>query len=159
MRDPKTASASSRDSGVEQLRQFLWRVLAIAVYERDDIETVVDRVAVAEFLVAAVTLIFRCAQDSNLEGGISLLITKAVDEGFVLGKIVDDQDLDVSALQALRDAAKNFFDCRLGVVGNDEDEQPLAPKINPIRRGRFQLREIHAPLRARIAPARRAWRR
>ena len=45
MREPKTASASSRQEA-EQIGQFFRRVLAVAVQQRDDIEPVVDGVAV-----------------------------------------------------------------------------------------------------------------
>jgi hypothetical protein len=71
------------------------------------------------------------------------LITQAVPESVVLRRIVDDQHLDVLALQAARDPAQDFLDRRLRVVGDDENEQPLGAKIDPIRRGRFQLREMH----------------
>lgn len=151
IRDPKTASASPRVSGASNIGNFsgaYWPSPCTSA----DVETVVDRVAVAEFLVTAVTLILRCAENRDLEGRISLLIAETLNESFVLGKIVDDQDLDLSALQALRNATENLFDRQLRVVGNDEDEQPFAAEINSIRRGRFQLREMHAEFRARIAP-------
>ena len=62
IREPKTASASPASKRREQSGQFFRRVLAVAVDERDDVEAVIDGVAIAEFLVAAVTLVFRaCA--------------------------------------------------------------------------------------------------
>ena len=51
----------ARDEGGEQLRQAFRRVLAIAVDEGDVVEAVFDGVPVAEFLVAAVHLVERCA--------------------------------------------------------------------------------------------------
>ena len=45
--------------------------------ERDDIKAVIDGVAVAEFLVPAVTLIFRRAKDGDFESRMCLLITQA----------------------------------------------------------------------------------
>src|SRR5476651_82457 len=104
------------------------------MHERHDIEAVVDGVAVTKFLVPAVALIFRCTEDRNLESRISLLVAEAVNEGVVPGKIVDNQNLDVAALQALRNTAEDRFDRGRGVVGHDENEQPLAAQINPIRR-------------------------
>ena len=51
----------------EQSRQLFRRVLAVTMDERDDVEAVIDRVAVAELLVPAVTLVLRGAQDGDLE--------------------------------------------------------------------------------------------
>jgi hypothetical protein len=48
--------------------------LSIAVDERNDIETIVDGIAITELLVTAVALIFRCAQDGDFEFGIALLV-------------------------------------------------------------------------------------
>ena len=94
--------------------------------ERDDVEAVIDRVAVSELLIAAVTLVLRGAQNGNLEGRVSLLIAQSVDERVVLRRIVDDQDLDLLALQRARNAAEDFFYRRRRILGNDENKQPLA---------------------------------
>ena len=114
----------------EQLRQFLRRILSVAMHKRDDVETVVDCVAVAEFLIAALTLVSLSAQDSDLEGGVSLLITQTIDEGVGLRRIVDDQDFDVLALQGTRNAIENLLNRRRRIVGNDKNQQPLATEID-----------------------------
>ena len=74
----------------DQLRQFFRSVLAVAVNEGNDVEPVIDRVAVPEFLVSAVALVHRRPQNGDLKSGISLLITEPVPEGVVLGRIVYD---------------------------------------------------------------------
>ena len=51
----------------EQRRQFFRRVLTVAVDERDDVEAVIDRVAVAELLIPAVALVLRGAENGDLE--------------------------------------------------------------------------------------------
>ena len=56
---------------LEQGRQLFRRILAVAVHQRDEIEAVVDRVAVAELLVAAVALVDRRAQNGDLERNAS----------------------------------------------------------------------------------------
>ena len=68
--------------------------------ERDDVESVIDRVAITELLVAAVSLVLRRPQNGDLERRILLLITEAVPKRVVLGRIVDDQDFDVVAAEA-----------------------------------------------------------
>ena len=80
-------------------------------------------------MVAAVALIFRRAQDSDLESGMRLLIAQAVEEGFVVRGVVDDQDLDAFLVQRGRDAAQHFLDRRLGIVGDDEDQDALPVQI------------------------------
>ena len=46
----------------------------------------IDRVAVTEFLVSAVALIFRRAQDGDFESECPLLIAKTILESVVLSK-------------------------------------------------------------------------
>ena len=55
------------DERLEQDGQLFRRVLAVAMDQGDDVEAVVDRVAVAELLVAAVALVLRRAQDRDPE--------------------------------------------------------------------------------------------
>src|SRR5712692_934451 len=69
---------------VEQLRQLFRRVLTIAMNQRDNIETMIDGVAIAKFLVATVTLIFRRTQNRDFEFGITLLVTHAFRKRIVL---------------------------------------------------------------------------
>src|ERR1700719_2408015 len=107
--------------------------------ESHDVEPVIDRVTVTKLLVATVSLVLRRPQDRDLDSRMSLLITEAVPESVVLRRIVDDQHLNVVALKAVRDPAQDSPDRRLRVVGDDENEQPLAAEIDPVRHGRFQL--------------------
>src|SRR5476649_861494 len=100
------------------------------MHERDDVEAIVDRVAVSELLVAAVTLVLRRAQNRDLEGGVSLLITQPIDESVVVRRIVDDQDFDVLALQGTRNAIENLLNRRRRIVGDDKNQQPLATEID-----------------------------
>ena len=46
--------------------------------ERHDIETVINRIAVAEFLVPSITLILRCAQNGDGESRRLLLEPETV---------------------------------------------------------------------------------
>ena len=102
IREPNTAPASPRDKRGEQVRQFLRRILAVAMDQGDEVEAVVDSVPVAELLVAAVALVDRGAQDGDLEALDGLLMRHAGGESVVLRRIVDDENLDVTAAQFLR---------------------------------------------------------
>ena len=53
----------------------------------------IDRVAVTELLIAAVSLVLRCAQDRDLEAEVLLLIATP-SRSVVPRRIVDDQDFD-----------------------------------------------------------------
>src|SRR5438132_14422848 len=111
--------------------------------ERNDVESVINRVAIPQFLIATVPLVFGRTQNRNLESRILLLKTESSCEGVVLRRIVDDEDFDVSAMQAGWNALKNFFYRRLRVVSDDEDEQAFTEKIGPSRRAKFQLIKTH----------------
>src|SRR3954465_13998187 len=74
----------SGHKGREQLRQFLRRVLPVAMNERHDIEPIVDGVAISEFLVPAVTLVLRRAQNGDFKGGLLALESYAISERRVL---------------------------------------------------------------------------
>ena len=54
MREPKTASAFAGHDGMIQMRQNLRRVLPVAVQQHHDVEALLDEVAVAGLLIAAV---------------------------------------------------------------------------------------------------------
>ncbi len=69
------------DQRGEQFGQALGGILAVAVDQRDEIETVFDGVAVAEFLVAAVTLVFGVAQDGDGEAAAVTVAGGVVDAG------------------------------------------------------------------------------
>jgi hypothetical protein len=57
--------------------------------------------------------------------GVRLLVFAAERECAVLRRVVDDQDLAVVVVADLgRDALQHGRQGRLGVVGDDEDEQP-----------------------------------
>ena len=118
------------DQRPEEGGKFFRRVLAIAMDERDDVEAVIDGVAVAELLVAAVALVLRGAQDGDLKSRMFLLVTQPVEESPVARGIVDDQHLDAVLVQRGRDAAEHFLDRRLRVVGDDEDEDAFPAQID-----------------------------
>ena len=71
--------------------------------ERDDIEAVIDRVAVAELLVAAVALVFRGAKNGDLERRMRLLVAQAIQKSLISRRVVDDQDLDAVPGEARRE--------------------------------------------------------
>ena len=126
MREPNTASASPAMSGARRLGQALRRVLAVAVDQRDEIKPVLDGVAVAEFLVAAVTLVFGVAQDGNLEAAVVVMgpdVVEAGVEGVVRRGVVDDEDFDVFGRRRRRgDAVEHPGERRFRVVGDDENQ-------------------------------------
>ncbi len=45
----------------KQLGQFFRGVLTIAMDQRDNVETIIDRIAITELLIAAITLVLRRA--------------------------------------------------------------------------------------------------
>ena len=113
-----------------QLRQLLRRVLPVAVDERHDVESVIDRVAVAEFLIAAVALIFRVAQHHDLERpALPLALQPGVKSG-VLAEVVDDQHFHIGHAEFGGDAVEDALDGFLGVVGDDENEQAFFGKVD-----------------------------
>ena len=63
MREPNTASASPSRMRLDEPRHLLGRVLPVAVQQHDDVVAAIDRVAVAELLVAAVAVVARVADD------------------------------------------------------------------------------------------------
>ena len=71
--------------------------------ERDDVEAVIDGVAVAEFLVAAVALVFRGAKNGDFESGMRLLVAQAIQKSLISRGVVDDQDFDVRPGGATRE--------------------------------------------------------
>ncbi len=69
------------DERLEEDGQLFRRVLAVAVDEGDDVEALLDGVAVAELLVAAVALVHRIAQDGDLEIAEAVLALEAGAKG------------------------------------------------------------------------------
>ena len=67
----------------KQLRQFFRRILAVAVQEGDDIESVIDGVAITELLVTAVTLVLRRPEHGDLERRTLMLKAQPFDESIV----------------------------------------------------------------------------
>ena len=65
MREPNTASAVAVEERGEHLVHHLRRVLPVAVEQHDDVPAVLDRVAVAGLLVAAVTEVALVAHDGD----------------------------------------------------------------------------------------------
>ena len=67
MREPKHRVGLAVAQRAEQVGQAFRRVLAVAVEQRDEIEAVLDRVVVADLLVAAVALVDRIEEDRERE--------------------------------------------------------------------------------------------
>src|SRR5438093_12470478 len=105
--------------------------------ERDDIEAVIDGVAVAKLLIAPVALVFRSAKNSDFESGMRLLVAQAIQKSLIFRGVVDDQDLDAVLVERGGNAAEHFLDRCLGVVSDDEDQDALATQIE-------QWNEAHA---------------
>ena len=95
--------------------------------QRDKIESALNRVVKTDLLVAAVTLIVRIEQHRQGERkGFIATQDFAASEGLVGRAVVNDQHLDVVVVQqAGGDSAQRLLNRPLGVVGNDEDQQPL----------------------------------
>jgi hypothetical protein len=55
-------------------------------------------------------------------------------------------------MQRRGDAAQNFFDRRLGIIGDNKNEQPFAAKIDLIPLTKLQLIATHASFEARNEP-------
>jgi hypothetical protein len=110
---------------LEKGRQLLGGVLAVSVQECDDVEPVIDRVAVAQLLVPAVALVLRSAEHRDAEIAGRPFVRQPGRERIVLREVVDDQDFDVPGAQARRNAVQHAGQRRLGVVRDDEDEDAL----------------------------------
>ena len=63
MREPKTASASPVTMRAIEVGENLRRVLPVAVQQHDDVEALVDEVAIAGLLIAAVAKVLLVAED------------------------------------------------------------------------------------------------
>ena len=113
----------------DQLGQTLGRVLAVAVHQRHPVEAVFDGVVESDLLVAAVALVDRVEQHGQLEGHDPPAVGQfAAQEGVVPGGVVDDEHLHLVARRQIRgDPPEHVLDGPLGVVGDDEDEQPAEP--------------------------------
>ena len=125
----------ARDERGEQIGELFRGVLAIAMDEGDEVESVVDGVAVAELLVAAVALVEGGAEDGDPEAFDGFLVSEAGGEGVVFRGVVDDEDFDVAAAQLLGDAAQYAADGFFGIVGDDEDENSLFGQVEAHRAG------------------------
>ena len=124
MRDPNTASALALAQRLGQGAEHLGRVLAVAVQQRHEVEAVLDRVMVADLLVAAIALVHRVVEHGHLEGDVSLPDADRLREGRILGTVVDDQDFDIIRIKQVdRDAPHHFIDGALGEIGDDENKK------------------------------------
>src|SRR6478672_3776289 len=97
--------------------------------ECDDVKAVIDGVAIAEFLVPAVALVFRGAKNGDLERRMRLLVAQAIEKSLISRKVVDDRDLDTLLVKRGGNAAEHLLDRCLGVVSNDEDQHAVATQI------------------------------
>ena len=107
--------------------------------ECDDVEAVIDGVAIAEFLVPAVALVFRGAKNGDLERRMRLLVAQAIEKSLISRRVVDDQDLDTVLVKRGGNAAEHLLDRCLGVVSDDEDQDAVATQIE-------RWNEAHASL-------------
>ena len=106
----------------DHVGEHLGRVLAVAVDEHDDVKAVLDRVVVAELLVAAVALVHGIREDGErMPVGARLPQPLGERKGSIGRAVVDDQHFRRVAGQR-RDALKHAEDRRFGVIGDDEDQ-------------------------------------
>ena len=93
IREPNTASARALHERLDDGREHLGRVLAVAVEQHDDVAAVLDGPPVAPLLVAAVAEVLRVADDRERQVGRDLLVAERHEVGGVLAVVVADQDL------------------------------------------------------------------
>jgi hypothetical protein len=107
----------------EQVGDAFRGVLAVPVQQHHEVEPVADRVGVAEFLVAAVALVAGVVEDRD---GVPDLLGReqAHLEGAVPRAVVDDEHLGVQLPDARGNALQHAAQGRLGLVRDDEDQQP-----------------------------------
>src|SRR6478672_6856451 len=116
--------------------------------ECDDVKAVIDGVAIAEFLVPAVTLVFRGTKNGDLERRMGLLVAQAIEKSLISRKVVDDQDLDTLLVERRGNATEHLLDRRLGIVSDDEDQDALTAQVerwNEAHASFLKLKAGHAP--------------
>ena len=127
---PENSVGFIRQKWTHQFGQLLRGVLSVSVNQRDNVESVVDRVAVAEFLIAAVSLVLRIAEHHHFERSTLNLAFQAGLKSGVLAEVVDDEHFDVRPVKFGRDAVQNALDGFLSVVGDDKNEQALFSEVD-----------------------------
>jgi hypothetical protein len=99
------------------------------VNERDDVEALLDGIAIAELLVPAIPLILRIAQDGDAIALAPALVLQTSGERLILGRVVDNEHLDVFTAQLGRNAGKNAADGLFRIVRDNEDQNAFVREI------------------------------
>ena len=123
MREPNTASASPARSGCSRSGRHSGAYCPSPWTSATIVEALLDGVVKADLLIAAVALVDRVEQ--NRHGKRHVGEFAGAFKGVVRGGIVDNQDMGVVPRQGRVDAPEDVLDGRLGVVGDDEDEDAL----------------------------------
>ena len=108
----------------DERRQFLRRVLPVAVNHRHEIEALADREGVADLLVAAVPLVVLVAQHRHGDFRVRPAV-RAPDLGRAVARgVVHDEHLAVVVAEdRARDSFEHPLERLFRVVGDDEDHQ------------------------------------
>ena len=117
---------------LDQRGQLLRRILAVAVDERHDVKSVVDRVTVAELLIPAIALIHRVSQRHDPQVVAVGLVLDPLRKRLIFRRIVDNEHLDTAVAQRCRDAVEHTADGLLRVIRDDENEDALLRKVDGV---------------------------
>ena len=125
IRDAISASGSTSPDAVHDLRQILGRVLAVAVQQDDEVEALLDRVQVAELLVAAVAAVEWSAEDRDVGEAESAAGCRA----FSNVRSLDESSMTRISANRSRSCcgirSRTLGDEPLGLEGDDEDRDTL----------------------------------
>ncbi len=111
--------------GLDQPRQLLGRVLAVTVNQCHKIEIAGYCVSVANLLIPAVALVVAIPEHRQPHLGMRLCVCASDFIRAIFRGVIDDQNLDVEIIHDLiGNAIEDLSQCRLGVIGNDKDQQP-----------------------------------
>ena len=118
------------------LRQILGRVLPVPVKEDDVVVALLDRVQIAELLVAAVAPVERRAQHGHVVEAQPLSGRARGLEGEIARRVVDHEDLGEEVAKLQRDPLEDALDEVLRLEGDDEDRDPCARRLTDSARDR-----------------------
>ena len=93
--------------------------------EGHDVEFLLDCKVVADFLIAAITLVHRIEKDMEREREFTLTLDRlAAFKCFVLRRVVDDQHFDVIVgAERFGNARQHALNGFLRVIGDDENQE------------------------------------
>jgi hypothetical protein len=110
---------------LDERREQLRCVLAIAVQEDGEVEARLQRLAIAELLVAPVALVHEVPEHRDVVDAAGVQPALQDLGGGVPTGVVDHQELDTVAVeQLLGDPLEDRLDVTLGPVGDHEHQDP-----------------------------------